>query len=410
MKIARITAEEITDSRNNPTLNVTVVCEDGSAGSFAVPSGASTGKTEAYELRDGGQPHGHMTTAIHNITTEISGALVGKEVGNQKELDDIMIKLDGTENKSRLGGNSLIGVSVAACAAAAKAKRVEVFQHLRSLADIPRSHDRAPFLYMNLVNGGKHAATKLAFQEYMVVPKTESPWEALSIGREAMDQVDERITAEYGADKLVIGDEGGVALDVDDVEVPLKILSSIREGLGVRGAFDLAMDVAASSFFANGKYRAGGSVLSTEELSAMFSTYASAYGLISIEDPFDETDFTSFAALKTALPQTIIVGDDLTTTNVHRVQAAVEAGSIGAVIIKPNQIGTVSETLETMAFARAHEVHCIVSHRSGETMDTFIADLAYAFGVFGIKVGAPRAKERMAKIDRLIALDAAHKV
>lgn len=404
MNISDITAEEIRDSRNNPTLSVMVTCEDGSTGSFAVPSGASTGATEALELRDGGEPHGHMTAAIKNIGTEIRGALVGSDANDQGDIDMRMLELDGTKNKSRLGGNALIGVSVAVCKAAAASKKVQPYEHLRSLTGMSASHEKAPYLYMNLINGGKHADTRLAFQEYMIVPETEDPKEALALGTEVMRLVDERVTAEYGPEKLVIGDEGGIALDVDDIEIPLQILSDAKAALGTRGTFRLALDIAADSFFKNGAYAVGGATLTPEGLAGRVGALAVAYDLLSVEDPFEENDFASFARLKAKMTATKIVGDDLTTTNVERLQKAIDAESIGAVIIKPNQVGTVTETLDAMVLARMHGIDCIVSHRSGETMDTFISDLAFAFGVFGQKTGAPRTKERMVKIERLIEL------
>ncbi len=404
MKITLVTAEEIRDSRGNPTVRATVLCEDGSTGSFAVPSGASTGTAEAVELRDSAARGAHVSLALERITTEINGALTGVEVADQKKIDALLLALDGTENKSRLGGNSMIGVSAAACRAAAASRGVELYAYLRTLADIAPSHETAPFLYMNLINGGAHAATRLAFQEYMIVPQTESPREALALGSEVLRRVEEYSASRYSPAARTVGDEGGIALDVEDTEIPLKILSEIRDALPKQDSFRIALDIAASSFFRDGSYRIGERALSSEELGERLAAYAAAYGLLSIEDPFEETDFVSFARLQAALPATKIVGDDLTTTNARRVQKAIDEQSIEAVIIKPNQIGTVSETLETMALARKHSVDCIVSHRSGETMDAFIADLAFAFGTFGIKVGAPRAKERMVKIERLIEL------
>ncbi len=406
MKIASISAEEIRDSRGNPTLYVTVSCEDGTKGSFAVPSGASTGATEAVELRDESASGGHVLTAIRHIATEVNDALRGMEVAEQGKIDAALIALDGTERKSRLGGNSTIGVSGAVCRAAAASSGIELYEYLRSLADIPPSNRIAPFLYMNLINGGMHASTRLAFQEYLIVPQTESPQEALSMGVEALRRVEEHVTNRHqGA--WAIGDEGGVALDVEDTEIPLRILSEVRDSLKNQGSFEIALDIAASSFWSDGSYRIGEHTLSSEELGAKIAEYAATYDLFSIEDPFEEQDFEAFAGLQAALPDTRIVGDDLTTTNAWRLQKAIDKRSIRAVIIKPNQIGTISETLETMGLARKHGIDCIVSHRSGETMDTFIADLAFAFGTLGIKVGAPRTKERMAKIERLIEIASA---
>lgn len=402
MKIVDITAKEIADSRKNPTLSVTVVCEDGSKGTFEVPSGASTGDTEACELRDGPEPYAHVRTAMDNVMGEIKVALLGRDVYDQKTIDDTMIALDGTPQKSRLGGNSLIGVSVAACKAAAQSQKRELFQYLRYLTLVPASHKKSPYLFMNLVNGGKHAKSALAFQEYMVVPHTENIQEAYDMGIKIMHLVDQIITERYGAEMLKIGDEGGVALDVSNVEIPMQILTEIRDTHQFPAPFSIALDIAATSFFNNGLYQVGDESLDTETFRTRLQGYAELYNLLSIEDPFEEHDEASFRHLHRELPKLKVVGDDLTTTNADRIKAAVHTDSINAVIIKPNQVGTVSETLSAIATARSFNVECIVSHRSGETHDTFIADLAYAFGTFGIKVGAPRRPERLKKIERLI--------
>ncbi|OHA26969.1 MAG: hypothetical protein A3C06_04330 [Candidatus Taylorbacteria bacterium RIFCSPHIGHO2_02_FULL_46_13] len=404
-KISRVSASEIRDSRGNPTLSVTVACEDGSQGTFDVPSGASTGRYEAFELRDGEGPQSHVLKAIANVKGEINGALLGVAVTEQKKIDDILCALDGTKEKSRLGGNALIGASVAAAKAAATSDKLELFVYLRKLVRIAPSEREFPFLYMNVINGGKHAKTRLMFQEYMIVPQTESPQEAVSIGKDFLAALEKEIVKDYGAQALVIGDEGGIALDVEDPETPLKLLNEVRDSLPNPHSVRFALDVAASSFFQHNHYRIGEKKLSREELLERIASYTTAYNLLSVEDPFEENDFTSFSALTRSVPQTKVVGDDLTTTNEARVREAIDKHCIGAVIIKPNQIGTLSETLATMALARANGIECIISHRSGETLDSFISDLAFAFSVFGIKVGAPRAKERLVKMERLITIE-----
>lgn len=404
MKIVDITAKEIADSRKNPTLSVTVHCEDGSAGTFDVPSGASTGATEACELRDGPEPFAHVRNAIEHVTGEIKQALLGMDVKEQKSIDEKMIAVDGTPNKSRLGGNALIGVSVATCKAAAATEKQELFMYLRYLELVPPSHKIAPYLFMNLINGGKHAKSSLAFQEYMIVPHTESVEDAYSVGLEAMALVDKMIIDRYGAESFVIGDEGGVALDVPNVELPLQILTEVRDSHTFKAPFTIALDIAATSFFSNGLYHVDEESLDTKALSERLLKYAQLYNISSIEDPFEENNASSFKDLMREIPHTLIVGDDLTTTNAGRIQAAAHNKSISAVIIKPNQVGTVTETIAAIAAARLAGIECIVSHRSGETNDSFIADLAFAFGVYGIKVGAPRKPERLAKIERLVAL------
>lgn len=409
MKITRVTASEIRDSRNRPTLAVRVLCEDGSEGTFSVPSGASTGRHEAHELRDGPTSQSHVSHAIDNVTKGINTALSGIEVTDQKKIDTTLTELDGTSDKSRLGGNALIGVSIANAKAAARTTHLELYEYLRTLARISPSRQGAPLLYMNVINGGKHAKSRLAFQEYMIVPQTETLEESLGLGVQVLQSVEQNISERYGKSACVIGDEGGVALDVKDPEVPLQILHAVKQNFGERGNFRLALDIAGSSLFINSFYQIGGRALSKDALMERLVRYASTYDLLSIEDPFEEEDFASFRELKSRIPRTTIVGDDLTTTNSKRVGQAINENSIGAVIIKPNQIGTLSETLETMSLAREHRIDCIVSHRSGETTDTFIADLAFAFGVFGIKVGAPRTRERLSKIERLIEIESLEK-
>lgn len=395
MKITDVRAKEIRDSRNTPTLFVEVEVEHGATGSFAVPSGASTGSTEAFELRD---DDGRMQRALLAIEREIRGALVGRDASHQAEIDRLLIDLDGTERKTRLGGNTIIGTSVAVCVAAARARAMQPFEYIRELTGIAAS-DRPVRMYMNLINGGKHAHTRLPFQEYMIVPQCASAREAKNVGMRLMELVDEALRARG---TFAIGDEGGIAFDTPDPEEPIRILDGIRESRGLQ--FDIALDVAATSFFSDGSYEIGGAALSAAEHAPLIERYARTYGLLSVEDPFEENDFDSFASLKTRVPDTMIVGDDLTTTNPTRLREAISRESVGALIIKPNQIGTLSETLETMRIARESGVECIVSHRSGETLDPFIADLAYATGAFGIKTGAPRKPERLAKIDRLIAI------
>ena len=398
-KITKITAEEIKDSRGNPTLKVIVWVGDG-WGSFSVPSGASTGAHEAHELRD--EDNKGVTKAIEKVNNIIAPALIGQDVLNQKEIDRIMLGLDNTPNKEILGGNSMIGVSIACAKVAAKISGVEVFEYLRTLAEIKPSR-KTPYLYMNLINGGKHAKNDLAFQEYHIVPETEDVEEAVEIGITIQNTLKEIIFEDLGEDSVTLGDEGGFAPKISDIRQPLFYLRAAIKQNDLERKVRLALDVAATSFYQNGVYKIDGKDISKGELLNIYNSLIEEFNLLSIEDPFYEEDFESFKKLKEN-NETIVVGDDLTVTNKNLLQEAIERGSINAMIIKPNQIGTLSETLETMKLAQENNIELIVSHRSGETDDDFIADLAYAFNCFGLKSGAPLKPERKVKYDRLIKI------
>jgi len=397
--IDKIEAEEIKDSRGNPTLKVTVFSGAFSA-SFSVPSGASTGAHEAHVLLS--------SEAIKKVNEIIASALIGKDVLDQKKIDRIMIELDGTINRDNLGGNSIIGVSIACAKVGAKVSGQEVFEYLRTLqlgsgqafAEIKPS-GKIPYLYMNLINGGKHANNNLVFQEYHVVPMTEDINEAIDIGIKIQNSLKEIISAKLGEESLILGDEGGFAPKITDIREPLILLNEAIEKNNLKGKVRLALDVAASSFFENNSYKIGGKNVFKNELMEIYKSLITEFNLFSIEDPFEEEDFESFAELCQTHPNVLIVGDDLTVTNSGRLKMAIKKESINAMIIKPNQIGTLTETLETMKLARENNIELIVSHRSGETDDDFIADLSYAFGCFGLKSGAPQKTERRVKYDRL---------
>ena len=398
-KITKIIAEEIKDSRGNPTIKVTVFCGD-KFDSFSVPSGASTGAHEAHELRD--DDGKGVNSAIDKVNNVIAPALIEQDVLNQKEIDRIMLELDGTSNKDNLGGNSMIGVSIACAKVAAKVSGVEVFEHLRILAEIKPSRI-VPYLYMNLINGGKHAKNDLVFQEYHIVPDTEDVDEAVKIGIAIQNSLKEIILKDLGEDSVVLGDEGGFAPKISDIKQPLFYLRAAIKQNDLEGKVRLALDVASTSFYENGIYKIDSKDVSKEELLAIYNSLIQEFDLLSIEDPFYEEDFESFRKLREN--NTVkVVGDDLTVTNKVLLQEAIEKGSINAMIIKPNQIGTLSETLDTMKLARENDIELIVSHRSGETDDDFIADLAFAFNCFGLKSGAPAKPERKVKYDRLIKI------
>ncbi|MFA6251571.1 MAG: phosphopyruvate hydratase [Candidatus Paceibacterota bacterium] len=402
-KITNITAEQILDSRQNPTLRVSVYVGD-VVGVFEVPSGASTGKYEACELRDDEGGKSGVSNAIEKIETIIKPALIGKEVDKQKEIDNIMIQLDGTPQKTNLGGNSMIGVSIACAKTAAKVMNMEVYEYLKTLAEITPSR-KVPFLYFNLINGGKHAKTKLAFQEYHIVPQVETAEESVKISREIEEKLDEIILKEFGKPP-VKGDEGGVALDVENVIVPLTLLEKAVIELGYQDKIKFALDVAASSFYDHDKgvYKFMGKDWANDEMINLYEQICDGFPMISTEDPLDEEDYIGFTILQERIGDIKLIGDDLTVTNTKRLQKAIDEKSIKGIIIKPNQIGTLSETLATMKLARENNIDCIVSHRSGETMDDFIGDLSCAFGCFGIKAGALGPKERNVKYERIIKI------
>ncbi len=398
--ITKVFAEEIKDSRGNPTLKVTVYCGDTDA-SFSVPSGASTGMHEAHELRD--EDGKGVENAIMKINEDISNLLVGESVLDQNNIDHKMINFDGTPNKVNLGGNSMIGVSIACAKVAAKISDLELYEYLRTIAEIKPSR-KVPHLYMNLINGGKHAKNNLAFQEYHIVTDTDNIKDAVEIGINIQKTLNEIIEEDLGDDSLTLGDEGGYAPQISDIRQPLMYLqeSIIRNNL--EGKVRLALDVASSSFYKDGKYEVDGQLISKEDLMNIYDSLILEFNLLSIEDPFDEEDFESFRNLKNAHTEIIVMGDDLTVTNKTLLTKAIENNSINAMIIKPNQIGTLTETLDTMKLARENNIELIVSHRSGETDDDFIADLCYAFSCFGLKSGSPIKSERMVKYERLIKI------
>lgn len=399
--VKKIVAHEILDSRGTPTLEVTVFVGNAS-GKFSVPGGASKGSHEPIDKRDGDKNYFDgmgVTLAVKNVHEIINDALVGHDVTDQKGIDEILLKLDGTENKSNLGGNTLIGVSIACAKTAAAITGKEVYEHLRTLANIKPSRN-VPLLFMNLVNGGKHAKTPLAFQEYHIVPQVENIREALNIATKVQADLRAMLIKEFGVTSANYGDEGGFVPDVVDVRRPIEMLFEVLEKNNFTDKVKLSMDVAASSFYENGAYVIGDKKYSTENMMSMYKEMIEKFPVFSIEDPFHEEDFEAFKQLREST-SIHIVGDDLTVTNKARLQIAIDAKSINSIIIKPNQIGTLTETLETMKLARDNDIECIVSHRSGETNDDFIADLAWAFGTFGLKAGAAQRGERVAKYNRL---------
>jgi len=398
--IKHIQAEEITDSRGKPTVRVSVFTDTGEEGVFEVPSGASTGSHEAVELRDS---DGGMQSAIDMVENVLSPKLKGISITEQKHIDDIMLEIDGTPNKNIIGGNCAIGVSVSSLKAAAVSEGLETFEYLRELKSIEPSK-ASPYLFINLINGGKHAKGGSDFQEHLVIPQTENPERAYQIAYIIQDSLEEILIDSFKGIQIDKGDEGGFVFSVDSYEEAFSILKEAVDRAGMDEDVSLGTDAAASSFYNNNLYNVSDESLNSEEMMDLYKNLKNKYGIWSFEDPFFEEDFESFRRLKNNNKDILVIGDDLTVTNELRIDEAIKNDSINTVIIKPNQIGTITETLNAMHTAREANLDLIVSHRSGETMDDFIADLAYAFQCFGLKSGAPRAPERDAKYQRLIEI------
>ncbi len=403
MRISKVFARQVLDSRGNPTVEAEVWAGSFKARAIA-PSGASTGSYEALELRDGGSAFNGkgVSSAVRNVNELIAPKILGMDPSDQAAVDQAIIELDGTPNKSRLGANATVAVSMACARVAALCKGRELFQHLGELYG-NRSF-KLPTPFMNVINGGLHADNSLDFQEYMISPRAESFSEALRIGVEVYHSLKEELKKLPGF-KAGVGDEGGFAPDLS-YEEPFKVLSRVVERLGYSKQVKLAMDAAASTLYKDGSYSLQGSSLSVEELSNLYLALAEKYPLSSIEDPFHEEAFNDFSSLKSKLGRKcLIVGDDLLVTNPDRVLRAARAGSCDALLLKVNQVGTVTEAFEAARIAKSHRWKVMVSHRSGETEDSFIADLAVGIGAEFVKAGAPCRGERTAKYNQLLRIE-----
>jgi len=343
-----------------------------------------------------------VTNAVANINQTIREALIGMDSTDQKAIDEKMIALDGTPTKEKLGGNSLIGVSVATLRASVPEGQTLV-QRIQEISNLS-SEGKPPLLYMNLMNGGKHSDAGLAFQEYQVIPQAETIEENIQIGFEVQNRLKAILKDRFGSGATGVGDEGGFAPELSHTLEPLDLLSEAVRDCGCEDVTSLSLDVAASSFYTDGVYTIDGQEYDTDGLLALYSEMMTTYNISSIEDPFFEEDFDAFSSLL-SVGDVYVVGDDLTVTNKTRLQQAIDAKSINALIIKPNQIGTMTETFETMQLAHENDIACVVSHRSGETNDDFVADLAFATGALGIKAGALQRGERVAKYNRLLNLE-----
>ena len=406
-KISKVSSREILDSRGNPTVEVDVSLSDGSNGRAAVPSGASTGTHEAMELRDGDRSRflgKGVLRAVTNVTDIIGPAVVGMNAGNQRELDEALINLDGTENKSSLGANSILGVSMASCRAAAASAGVSLFQHLSD-----GNATLLPIPMMNILNGGQHADNNVDIQEFMIFPVGAGSFaEALRMGTETFHHL-KAVLKSKGLNTSV-GDEGGFAPSLSSNEEALEMILEATEKTGYSIGSDLvlALDVAASEIYKNGIYHleSEGKALSSEELIDYYTSLVKKYPIVSIEDGLAEDDWEGWQKLNTALGSKVqIVGDDLTVTNTVRLQRAIDEQVMNAILIKLNQVGTVSETINTIRLARKNGLATIVSHRSGETEDTFIADFSVAMGAGQMKTGSASRSERICKYNQLLRIE-----
>ena len=402
--INSVTAREILDSRGNPTVEVEVRLEDKSIGRAAVPSGASTGAFEAAELRDGGSRYlgKGVETAVKNVALKIAPAVIGMKADNQRSLDEKMIALDGTKNKSSLGANAILGVSLATARAAAISSNQSLFKYLGG-----RSAKTLPVPMMNILNGGAHADTNVDIQEFMIAPiGAQSFKESLRWGAEIYHSLKSVLKKKGLATS--IGDEGGFAPNLESNRAALDLILVAIENAGFKAGTQiaLAMDVAATEFFEDGKYKFEGKLLTSEQMIAYYSELVSAYPLVSIEDPLDEDDWSGWAKLTAELGEKIqIVGDDLFVTNIERLTRGIESKTANALLVKVNQIGSLTETIDAVNLAHKNNYKSMMSHRSGETEDTTIADLAVALSCGQIKTGAPARSERVAKYNQLLRIE-----
>ena len=405
--IKNITAREILDSRGNPTVEVDVFLENGVFGRASVPSGASTGEYEAAELRDNDKSRYNgkgVLNAVNNVNGEINKTLIGTDVREQTKIDNSMINLDGTQNKSRLGANAILGVSLASARAASTANNIPLYQHLGTTNDFIM-----PAPMMNILNGGSHANNTVDIQEFMIFPFGASTFsEALRIGTEIFHKLKSELHKK--GLNTAVGDEGGFAPNLSSNEEAIEIILKSVEKAGYKPGEEvfLALDVAASELYKDGEYNlmSENKALSSAEMTSYLESLVEKYPIISIEDGLDENDWDGWKKLTKSLGQNVqIVGDDLTVTNIPRLQKAIDNKSMNSILIKLNQIGTLSETIQAVELARKVNYGAVISHRSGETEDTFIADLSVAMGMGQIKTGSISRSDRVAKYNQLLRIE-----
>uniref|UniRef100_A0A674P794 phosphopyruvate hydratase n=1 Tax=Takifugu rubripes TaxID=31033 RepID=A0A674P794_TAKRU len=416
MSIVSIHAREIFDSRGNPTVEVDL-CTDKGLFRAAVPSGASTGIYEALELRDNEKSRflgKGVSKAVNHINTSLAAALVGQDLSvvDQARIDQVMIDLDGTENKSQFGANAILGISLAVCKAGAAEKGVSLYQHIADLAG--NTEVILPVPAFNVINGGSHAGNKLAMQEFMILPVGASTFrEAMRIGAEVYHNLKNVIKKKYGQDATNVGDEGGFAPNILENKEALELIKEAISKAGYTDEVVIGMDVAASEFYKEGKYDLDFKSpddpkpsITSDELANLYKSFVKDYpgNLVSIEDPFDQDDWAAWTNF-TESTDIQVVGDDLTVTNPTRIGKAVEEKACNCLLLKVNQIGTVTESLSACKKAQENGWGVMVSHRSGETEDTFIADLVVGLCAGQIKTGAPCRSERLAKYNQILRIE-----
>lgn len=402
--IEDVTAIEVLDSRGNPTVKATVALSDGTVASAIVPSGASTGKREALELRDKDERYcgKGVLKAVENVNSQIAEAVIGLDAFDQKALDDEMRELDGTDNYSNLGANAVLGVSMAVARAAAKSLDVPLYRYLGGA-----NASVLPVPMFNIINGGAHANNSVDFQEFMIMPFGFDKFsDALRAATEIYHTLKGLLNA--AGHSTAVGDEGGFAPNLNDNEEPIKLIMQAIEKAGYKAGeqIKLALDVAASELYENGKYKLEGKEFSSEELIERYAQLCEKYPIFSIEDGLSEDDWAGWAKLTSKLGSKVqLVGDDLFVTNEKILREGIAKGVANAILIKPNQIGTVSQTMQTIRLAQRKGYHCVMSHRSGESEDSFIADFAVAMNTGQIKTGATSRSERNAKYNRLLEIE-----
>jgi enolase len=400
--IAQVHARQILDSRGNPTVEVEVTLGSGASGRAAVPSGASTGQFEAVELRDGGEAYGGkgVTRAVANVDGEIQDAVRGMDALDQRALDEALVVLDGTPNKGRLGANAILGVSLAAAKAAAAHEGFSLHRHLGG-----EEGRTLPVPMLNVINGGAHAQNSIDFQEFMLVPAGASSFaEALRIGAETFHAL-KALLHERGL-ATAVGDEGGFAPDLPSAEVAIEAVLEAADRAGHRDRVAIALDPASSEFFRDGAYHVEGQALDTEALIDLYASFADRFPLVSVEDGLAEDEWGGWKTLTERTGDRLqLVGDDIFVTNLERLRRGIGEGVGNAILVKVNQIGTLTETLDAIELARVNGYAAVISHRSGETEDTTIADLAVATNAGQIKTGAPSRTDRVAKYNQLLRIE-----
>ncbi len=408
MKIKNVIGREVLDSRGNPTVEVDVILEDGTLGRAIVPSGASTGVREALELRDGGSRFmgKGVLKAVENVNGPLRDLVINMDASNQKELDYAMINLDGTQTKSKFGANAILGISMASMKAMANSEKKPLYKYVNEKYGNGKMSEPRPM--MNIINGGAHADNRLDFQEYMIIPMADTIHDRVRIGAEVFHNLKNVLKAKGLVTS--VGDEGGFAPDLNSNSEGFELIMEAIKAAGYEPGRDvcMAIDVAASEFYNNGKYelKGEGRTLTTEELILYYEELVNKYPIISIEDPVDENDWDGFRLVTEKIGDKVqLVGDDLFVTNKKCLQMGIDKKAGNAILLKVNQIGTITETLETIKLARENNYATIISHRSGETEDTTIADLAVGLDLGQIKTGSMSRTDRICKYNQLMRIE-----